>query len=240
MGSVNSKDRYEIDPTSAANKQPPGKEGRELLGQAAERVRRLSAKLHPSHNLQTIAGVGFMTEAAALFFVVDPDRFNQRTFRGFHGLIPGANQSSEGESKGVKVTKAGPALLKKYLFLAAGIARQWDVDLAWIYYDQMVHKGKHHNQAVCACATHLGDRILAILKEDRPYERRDETGNSITASEAKAISKCATLCRRKWASPSLRSNLTKWIRSDILTDKIRRTGKAVKGQRHRIRWDRHY
>lgn len=157
------------------------------IGQAAQRVRRLSDKLHPSHNLQIIAGVGFMTEAAALFFVVDPDRFNQRPFRGFHGLIPGANQSSERESKGLKVTKAGPALLKKYLFLAAGVARQWDVDLARIYYDQMVHKGKHHNQAVCACATHLGDRILAILKADRPYERRDEAGNPITASEAKAI-----------------------------------------------------
>ena len=115
------------------------------------------------------------------------DTVPQRTFRSFHGLIPGANQSSEGESKGVKITSAGPAMLKKYLFLASGVARQWDVDLVRIYYDQMVHKGKHHNQAVCACATHLGDRILVILKEDRPYERRDEAGNPITASEARAI-----------------------------------------------------
>jgi len=157
------------------------------INQAVQRVRRLSDRLHPSHNLQTIPGVGFMTEAAVVFFVVDPQRFNQRTFRGFHGLIPGAHQSSEGESKGVKVTQAGPAPLKKYLFLAAGVGRQWDVDLAQIYHDQMVHKGKHHNQAICACATHLGDRILAILKEDRPYQRRDEMGNPITTSEAKAI-----------------------------------------------------
>ncbi len=159
------------------------------IGQLAERVRRLSAKLHPSHNLQTIPGVGFMTEATAVFFVVDPERFNQRTFRGFHGLIPGGSHSSEGESKGLKVTKAGPSLLKKYLFLAARVARQWDMDLARIYYDQMVHKGKHHNQAVYACATHLGDRILAILKEHRPYQRRDEAGHPIKASEAKAIIK---------------------------------------------------
>jgi len=157
------------------------------IGQAAARVRRLSDKLRPSHNVQTLPGVGFMTEAAALFFVVEPERFNQRTFRSFHGLIPGANQSSEGESKGLKVTNAGPAMLKKYLFLAAGVGRQWDVDLARIYYDQMVHKGKHHNQAVCACATHLGDRILALLKEDRPYERRDEAGHPITAREARTI-----------------------------------------------------
>lgn len=155
--------------------------------QATERVLCLSDKLHPNHSLQSIPGVGPKTEAAATFFVVDPERFNQRTFRSFHGLIPGSNQSSEGESKGVKATKAGPAPLKKYFFLAGGVGRQWDVDLAQIYHDQMVHKGKHHNQAVCACATHLGDRILAILKEDRPYQRRDEAGNPITASEAKAI-----------------------------------------------------
>lgn len=157
------------------------------IQQATERVKRLTSKLHPNHSLRSIPGVGPMTEAAAVFFVVAPERFNQRTFRSFHGLIPGANQSSEGESKGVKITKAGPAPLKKCFFLAGGVARQWDVDLALIYHDQMVHKGKHHNQAVCACATHLGDRILAILKEDRPYQRRDEDGNPITASEAKAI-----------------------------------------------------
>jgi transposase len=155
--------------------------------QASQRLSRLTDKLHPSHSLRTIPGVGPMTEAAVVFFVVDPERFNQRTFRSFHGLIPGANQSSEGESKGVKVTKAGPAPLKKYLFLAGSVGRQWDVDLAQIYHVQMVHKGKHHNQAVCVCATHLGDRILAILREDRPYQRRDEDGNPITASEAKAI-----------------------------------------------------
>jgi transposase len=157
------------------------------IGQAVERVRRLSAKLHPSHSLQTIPGVGFMTEAAVVFCVVDPERFSQRTFRGFHGLIPGAKQSSQAESKGVKITKAGPALMKKYLFLAASVARQWDVDLARIYYEQMVHKGNHHNQAICACATHLGDRILTILKEDRAYQRRDVAGNPITSSQARTI-----------------------------------------------------
>jgi hypothetical protein len=56
--------------------------------------------------------------------------------------------------------------------------------LAAIYYDQMVHKGKHHSQAVCACATHLLDRVRVILTEDRPYELRDVDGAPVTAKEA--------------------------------------------------------
>jgi len=36
----------------------------------------------------------------------------------------------------------------------------------------MVDKGKHHSQAVCACGTHLLDRIRVVVTEDRPYELR--------------------------------------------------------------------
>jgi transposase len=192
------------------------------IEQASKQVKRLAGKLHPSHSLQSIPGVGPMTEAATVFFVVDPQRFNQRTFRSFHGLVPGANQSSEGESKGVKATKAGPAPLKKYFFLAGGVARQWDVDLAQIYHDQMVHKGKHHNQAICACATHLGDRILAILKENRPYQRRDEDGNPITASEAKAI-----INERYTVSEEVRRQRTRQARKER---RERQRGKKKRGK----------
>ena len=51
----------------------------------------------------------------------------------------------------------------------------------------MVKKGKHHNQAVCACATRLLDRVQAVLREDRPYELRDVNGRSVTPKEARAI-----------------------------------------------------
>jgi hypothetical protein len=51
----------------------------------------------------------------------------------------------------------------------------------------MVHKGKHHNQAVCACATHLLDRVLAILREDKAYELRDVDGTPVTVHQARTI-----------------------------------------------------
>jgi hypothetical protein len=75
------------------------------------------------------------------------------------------------------------------------IARQRDPQIAAIYYDQMVNKGKdqmvnkgkHHTQAVCACATHLLDRVRVILAEDRAYELRDVNGTPITRQQARAI-----------------------------------------------------
>ena len=51
----------------------------------------------------------------------------------------------------------------------------------------MVQRGKHHNQAVCACATHLLDRVLAVLRTDAPYELRDVDGTPVSVAEARAI-----------------------------------------------------
>jgi hypothetical protein len=51
----------------------------------------------------------------------------------------------------------------------------------------MVNKGKHHIQAVCTCATHLLDRVLVVLREDKPYELRDVDGHPVSVEQARAI-----------------------------------------------------
>lgn len=145
-------------------------------------------QLHPRRHLETIKGVGQDGAAVYVAFVGDVHRFaSRRAFRGWSGLIPYSAQSGEREGKGLHITQAGPNLLKKYAYLEAESARQWDPQIAAIYYDQMVHKGKHHKQAVCACATHLLDRIRVILTENRPYELRDVEGNPVTPQQARAI-----------------------------------------------------
>lgn len=85
------------------------------------------------------------------------------------------------------ISQAGPDLIKKFAYLGAESARQWDPQIAAIYYDQMVVHGKHHTQAICACATHLLDRIGTILKEDRPYELRNVDGTRMTVQQAQSI-----------------------------------------------------
>jgi hypothetical protein len=102
-------------------------------------------------------------------------------------LVPDSNQSAESEAKGLHVSQAGPDLVKKYAYLDAQIARRYDPQIAAIYYDQMMRKGKHHTQAVCACATHLLDRVLAVLRSDTPYEVRDTDGTAVSGQQARAI-----------------------------------------------------
>jgi hypothetical protein len=121
-------------------------------------------------------------------FIGEPDRFaDNRHFRGWHGLVPDSRQSGESESKGLHISQAGPDLIKKYGYIAADTARRFDPQIAAIYYDQMVNKGKHHTQAVCACATHVLDRIRVVLRDDRPYELRDVDGKAVTPAQARAI-----------------------------------------------------
>ncbi len=151
-------------------------------------TRPLYRKLHPSRNLETIKGVGQDGAAVYVGFIGDPSRFpSQRRFRSWSGMVPRSAQSGEGESKGLRITRAGPDLVKKFAFLDADTGRKRDPQLAAIYYDQMVNKGKHHTQAVCACATHLLDRVRVVLAEDRPYELRDVDGTPVTEREALAI-----------------------------------------------------
>jgi hypothetical protein len=100
--------------------------------------------------------------------------------------VPASAQSGGSEAKGQHITQAGPDLVKKYAFLDAESARQWDPQIAAIYYPQMVQRGKHPNQAVCACATHLLDRVLAVLRTDQPYELRDMDGIPVDVAQARA------------------------------------------------------
>jgi transposase len=151
-------------------------------------VRPLYRQLHPSRNLETLRGLGQDSAAIYIAFIGDIQRFpSLRDFLGWAGLIPFSRQSGNAEAQGLRVTKAGPNLVKATAFLNAGIARRWDPQIAAVYYQQMVKLGKHHLQAVCACATHLLTRVYAVLRDDRPYELRDVDGTPIDKHTAHRI-----------------------------------------------------
>ncbi|MBE3144465.1 MAG: transposase [Planctomycetes bacterium] len=145
-------------------------------------------QLHPSGNLESLYGVGEESAAVFLSFIGDPLRFpSGRQMRGWSGMIPDSRQSSGSESKGLRISQAGPNLIKKFAFLDADVARRYDPQLAALYYDQMVNRGKHHTQAVCTVATHLLDRVWVVVAKDKPYELRDVDGRPVTPEQARQI-----------------------------------------------------
>lgn len=153
-----------------------------------QRIEELYRKLHPSDNLRTIPGVGEHTAPVFMANIGDPTRFpGQSEFANWTGVVPGAKQSAETESKGLRMTKAGPATMKWALYQAGQIGRQWDPQLASVYYRQMVHHGKNHKQAMGAVMSHMGARIFTVLREDRPYELKDTEGKPISKAAAREL-----------------------------------------------------
>ena len=153
-----------------------------------EKIIPLYESLYPTCPLTTIWGVGSASAATYRAFIQDINRFpTVEKFRLWCGIVPRSRQSGDGEAKGLPMTKAGPNLVKATLYMNAEVARQWDVQIADIYHRQMVNYGKHHIQAICACASHLASRIYAVLKEDRPYRLLDLQGNPISSEDSRQL-----------------------------------------------------
>jgi transposase len=151
-------------------------------------IRPLYRKLHPSRVLDSLVGVGQDSAAVYLAFIQDIDRFPSiAQFRNWTGIVPYSHQSGQFQASGQHITQAGPDLVKCTLYLNANTARLWDPQIAKIYHTQVLKYGKHHNQALCACASHLANRLYAVLKRGKPYVLRDVDGTTLTKSQARQI-----------------------------------------------------
>lgn len=160
----------------------------EIIRKLNQKIDALYVEIHPSRNLETIPGIGKTLAPVFIAHILNPDRFaTLEAFRGFTGMIPGKSESGLMEGKGGKMTKAGPTSLRRALYIAADVSRQWDPQMAKFYYDHMVHKGNQHVKATCAVATKMASRILHVLKEDRPYEIRDVDGEVVSKQRARQI-----------------------------------------------------
>jgi transposase len=144
-------------------------------------------RAYPNDVLRSIPGVGPIVGSVVRASVGDARNFkNASAFRAYTGLVPREDSSGDAKRRG-RVSKAGPNLLRWALYLAADTARKHDPQLADLYRRLMVERGRHHNQALCAVATHLADRIYALLRENRPYQPRALDGTTVDAAEAKRI-----------------------------------------------------
>jgi transposase len=152
-----------------------------------KRIAALHTQQYPDDVLLSVPGVGTVVASVIRGCVGNLDRFtNLAALRAYTGLIPRENSSGTTDRRG-KISKAGPSMLRWSLYLAADTARKWDPELAELYRRLMVERGRHHNQALCAVASHLVGRIWAVCREGRPYQWRDLDGNPISRDQARTI-----------------------------------------------------
>ena len=73
------------------------------------------------------------------------------------------------------------------LCLAADVAHLHDPQLGDLYRRLMLERRCHHNHALCAVATHITDRICAILCGNRTHRPRHLDGAPVTAAECPGV-----------------------------------------------------
>lgn len=140
------------------------------MEQAEQQVEQLDEKIasgydrwDPDHTLEQICGIGATIAPAIEALVGNVLRFhNGRQFTSYSGLCPRKKQSGNSDPA-MPITKSGQRLLKKYFYLAADVARQWDPELA-AYYARRYACGDHHNRIIVALARKIALRVYALLK----------------------------------------------------------------------------
>lgn len=161
----------------------------------------LYQQLDPDNVLLDFQGVGTLIAPVILSVIGNFNKFSSiNKIKAYLGFVPRKKQSSNNDRKGLKITKNGQNIFKEHIYLAANVARQWDVEFAHKY-NILINKGKHHNQAICALGNMLISRIYSIMRRREQalasgnlllaqtirYRLRDLQGNEITKAEARKI-----------------------------------------------------
>jgi transposase len=141
-----------------------------------------------------VPGCGATIASAVEAFAGDVTAFGSvKRYAAFFGLVPRTKQTGiAGEKPGQALTKGGQNLLKKYMFLAAEVARRQDPELAATY-ERAIARGKHHYSAVIIVAHKLVRRVYALLKlratgaTDVHYQMHRPDGTNISTEEARAV-----------------------------------------------------
>ncbi len=159
----------------------------ELAAHGAAREEAYRA-VDPAELARSLPGLKTVGGPALVACMGDPSRFrNGAAFRSFTGLAPKASETGNTDRKGQPISKAGSSLLRTTLVRAADTARKQDPQLAKVYFDQMVTRGKSHLGAICVVAAELAERAFVVRGRATPYVVRDVDGRPVTPAEAKAI-----------------------------------------------------
>jgi transposase len=120
--------------------------------------------------LETIPGIGQLSTAALLAYVVDVKRFpSARHLCGFVGLAPAIRDSGDHKSK-LGITKSGNPLLRSYLTQAALTVHRLPNDHPLSQWHEKVRRRRGWQKARVALARKLVSVVYGVLKHEQPFE----------------------------------------------------------------------
>ncbi len=145
----------------------------ELLDHAEHRLDALAKQDAGVQLLETTPGVGPRTAEAIVAHLHQPERFHSgKQVSAYVGLAPKQYQSGETDRRG-RITRRGPALLRKLLVECAWVMLRYN-GWARAVYLRLTHGGKaRKKQAIVALARRLLVRCWAMLRDRTPW--RDQT-----------------------------------------------------------------
>lgn len=118
--------------------------------------------------LKSIPGVGGYLASAILAEIGDLRRFNKATdFASYVGIVP-MMRNSGGTEKVIGVTPRCRALLRSYIIESAWVAFRLDPHMQNYY---RKHVGRNPKSIVVKMAHKLLNRMLAVIKTGKPYQK---------------------------------------------------------------------
>jgi transposase len=142
---------------------------RQLLDQAEKRLDELGKANDAVQLLETTPGLGPRTAEAIVAHLHQPERFaTGKQVSAYGGLVPRQYQSGDTDRRG-RITRRGPALLRKLLVECAWAMLRYN-SWARAVYLRLTHGGKtHKKQAIVALARKILVRCWAMLRDQTPW-----------------------------------------------------------------------
>jgi transposase len=139
-----------------------------LIDQAEARLDALAKADAGVRLLQTIPGVGPRTAETVVAYLGDAGRFHTgKQVSAYGGLVPRQYQSGECDRRG-RITRRGPALLRKLLVECAWVMLRYNGWARAVY--ARLSRGKaRKKQAIVALARKLLVRCWAMLRDGTPW-----------------------------------------------------------------------
>ena len=134
-----------------------------LLGEVEARIQALLATLPEAEVLMALPGVGPQV-AAAVLALLPPELWGRaKRAASYAGLIPEREESGKSVERS-RLSKKGPPLLRRKLYMGALVAVRHDPEMR-AFYHRLLSRGKRKKQALVAVAHKLLRRMMGRLRE---------------------------------------------------------------------------